>query len=212
MGLVGALYAGGAAAHGKEIMEEDSCVRRIGENMVHLSAYQPQFDAERPILHRNPQGGDTYLVIDLIDLAMREMPIGMRVIKGTSETEDETVPTCVSQSYHPDGVIRARPASTRGSTRSSSPRKGCPPLRYQYPLRVQMVNYAQHIPHRGGAADRPAAADPAWLQAHEIQARAALARLAPPIGSADARTHSDSMNYMIHHSSIGDFDNVLTNS
>ena len=29
--------------------------------------------------------------MDLIDQAMREMPIGMRVIKGTSETEDETV-------------------------------------------------------------------------------------------------------------------------
>ena len=42
--LITALHAGAAGAHGKESLEEDSCVRRIGENMVHLSAYQPQYD------------------------------------------------------------------------------------------------------------------------------------------------------------------------
>jgi hypothetical protein len=42
--LIAALYAGAAAAHGKVSLEEDSCVRRIGDSMVHLSAYQPQFE------------------------------------------------------------------------------------------------------------------------------------------------------------------------
>ena len=65
-------------------MEEDSCVRRIGENMVHLSAYQPQFDPSAQYCTEIPKVGDTYLVVDLIDPAMREMPIGMRVIKGTN--------------------------------------------------------------------------------------------------------------------------------
>jgi len=46
--LVAALHAGAAAAHGKVSLEEDSCVRRIGESMVHLSAYQPQFEPTCP--------------------------------------------------------------------------------------------------------------------------------------------------------------------
>ena len=140
--LVGALYAGGAAAHGKETMEEDSCNRRIGENIVHLSAYQPQFDASAQYCTEIPKGGETYLVIDLIDQAMREMPIGMRVIKGTSETEDETV-SLVKPDYHPDGVIRGELNLDQGLYTVIITAEGLPPLRYQYPLRVQMVNYAQ---------------------------------------------------------------------
>ena len=41
--LAMALHAGTAGAHGKVTMEEDSCMRRVGENMIHLSTYQPQW-------------------------------------------------------------------------------------------------------------------------------------------------------------------------
>lgn len=141
--LVGALYAGAAGAHGKETMEEDSCTRRIGENLVHLSAYQPQFDASAQYCTEIPKGGETYLVVDLIDQAMREMPIGMRVIKGTNEAEDETV-SLLKPGYHPDGVIRGELNLDQGLYTVIITAEGVPPLRYQYPLRVQMVNYA-HI-------------------------------------------------------------------
>ncbi len=63
--LITALHAGAAGAHGKESLEEDSCVRRIGENMVHLSAYQPQYDIGAQYCTEIPKGGDTYLVVDL---------------------------------------------------------------------------------------------------------------------------------------------------
>src|SRR5437899_8696303 len=63
IGLAVAFHAGAAAAHGKESLEEDSCVRRIGENMVHLSAYQPQYDATAQYCTEIPKGGDTYLVV-----------------------------------------------------------------------------------------------------------------------------------------------------
>ena len=138
--LIAALYAGNAAAHGRESMEEDSCVRRIGENMVHLSAYQPQFDTSAQYCTEIPKVGDTYLVVDLIDPAMREMPIGMRVIKGTNLEEDETV-SYVRPSYHPDGVIRGETSLDQGLYTVIITAEGLPPLRYQYPLRVQMVNY-----------------------------------------------------------------------
>ena len=45
LALAAALYSGAAAAHGKVAMEEDTCMRRLGDNsMVHLSAYQPQYE------------------------------------------------------------------------------------------------------------------------------------------------------------------------
>jgi hypothetical protein len=136
-----ALYTGAAAAHGKESLEEDSCVRRIGENMVHLSAYQPQFEPTAQYCTEIPKVGDTFLVVDLVDPAMRDMPIGMRVVKGTSETDDETV-TYVRPSVHPDGVIRGETSLDQGLYTVIITAEGMPPLRYQYPLRVQMINYA----------------------------------------------------------------------
>ena len=139
--LIAALYAGVAGAHGKESLEEDTCVRRIGDNMVHLSAYQPQFDAGAQYCTEIPKGGDTYLVVDLVDPALRDMPIGMRVIKGTNETEDETV-SLVRPSHHPDGVIRGETSLDQGLYTVIITAEGQPPLRYQYPLRVQMINYA----------------------------------------------------------------------
>jgi hypothetical protein len=139
--LIAALYAGNVAAHGKESLEEDSCVRRIGENMVHLSAYQPQFDASAQYCTEIPKVGDTFLVVDLVDPAMREMSIGMRVIKGTNEAEDETV-SYVRPSYHPDGVIRGETSLDQGLYTVIITAEGLPPLRYQYPLRVQMINYS----------------------------------------------------------------------
>jgi hypothetical protein len=139
--LVTALYAGTVAAHGKVSLEEDSCVRRIGDSMVHLSAYQPQHEPSAQYCTEIPKGGDTYLVVDLVDQALREMPIGMRVIKGTSETEDETV-SYLRPAYHPDGVIKGETSLDKGLYTVIITAEGQPPLRYQYPLRVQMINYA----------------------------------------------------------------------
>lgn len=139
--LIAALYAGAAAAHGKVSLEEDSCVRRIGESMVHLSAYQPQYEPSAQYCTEIPKVGNTYLVVDLVDQALRDMPIGMRVIKGTSETDDETV-TYLRPSYHPDGVIKGEASLDQGLYTIIITAEGQPPLRYQYPLRVQMINYA----------------------------------------------------------------------
>lgn len=141
--LIAALHSGAALAHGKESLEEDSCVRRIGENMVHLSAYQPQYDASAQYCTEIPKGGDTYLVVDLVDPAMREMPVGMRVVKGTNENDDETV-NLQRPSYHPDGVVRGEVNLDQGLYTVIITAEGLPPLSYRYPLRVQMVNYA-HI-------------------------------------------------------------------
>lgn len=139
--LVAVLYAGAAAAHGKVSLEEDSCVRRIGDSMVHLSAYQPQFEPSAQYCTEIPKGGDTHLVVDLVDQALRDMPVGMRIVRGTSETEDETV-SFIRPSVHPDGVIRGETNLDQGLYTVIITADGLPPMRYQYPLRVQMINYA----------------------------------------------------------------------
>ena len=139
--LLAGLHAAAVSAHGRESMEEDSCVRRIGENIVHLSAYQPQHDPVAQYCTEIPKVGDTYLVVDLVDPAMRDMPIGMRVVKGTSETEDETV-SYLGPTHHPDGVIKGETVLDQGLYTIFITAEGTPPLRYQYPLRVQMINYA----------------------------------------------------------------------
>jgi hypothetical protein len=140
--LIAALYAGGVAAHGRESLEEDTCVRRAGEIMVHLSAYQPQFAPSEQYCTEIPQSGDTFLVVDLVDPVLREMPVGMRVIEGNGEeAEDEVVAYQLRPSYHPDGVIQGETSLEPGPYTVIITAEGQPPLRYQYPLRVEMVNY-----------------------------------------------------------------------
>ena len=89
--LVMALYTSTASAHGKVAMEDDSCMRRIGENMIHLSTYQPQVNEGGHYCTDIPKAGSTVLVIDLVDPVLRDMPIGVKVIKGSNASEGETI-------------------------------------------------------------------------------------------------------------------------
>ena len=140
--LVTALHTSVVGAHGRVSLEQDSCMRRVGESMVHLSTYQPQYEPSAHYCTEIPKEGETFLVVDLIDQALRNMPVGIRVVKGTSETEDETV-TIVKPDFHPDGVISERANLDQGRYTIFITGEGVPPVRYEYPLRVQMINYAK---------------------------------------------------------------------
>lgn len=140
--LVMAFHTGVVGAHGKEPLEQDICVRRVGESMVHLSTYQPQYEPKAQYCMEIPKEGETFLVVDLIDQALRDMPVGIRVVKGTSEADDETV-MIVKASYHPDGVVGGRADLEQGLYTMFITGEGVPPVQYQYPLRVQMINYAK---------------------------------------------------------------------
>jgi hypothetical protein len=141
--LATATYSGAAIAHGRVAMEEDTCMRRLGDNsMVHLSAYQPQHEPSDQYCTDIPKEGNTFLVVDLVDPALRDIPIAMRVVRGTSEMDDETV-TYVRASYHPDGVIRGETSLDKGQYTVFITGEAVPPVRYEYPLRVQMINYAK---------------------------------------------------------------------
>lgn len=137
--LVATLYTGNVIAHGRVSLEEDSCVRQVGENMVHLSAYQPQYDESGHYCTDISMAGDTYLVIDLIDSALRNMPVAVKVFRG-SESEGETILQLPAE-YHPDGVINGVGTLEKGLYSLVITAEGIPPLKYQYRLRVEMVDY-----------------------------------------------------------------------
>ena len=107
--LVAALYGSDiASAHGTASGEDDPCLRRIGEKVVHFNASQPQYQLKDHYCTEIPQAGDTFLVVDLVDPALRNEPVGMRVVKGngSNETDDQIVAD-IRPSAHPDGVLRS---------------------------------------------------------------------------------------------------------
>ena len=141
--LVAMLYTGSVMAHGRVSLEEDPCVRQIGENMVHLSAYQPQYDESAHYCTEIPQGGETYLVIDLIDTALRNMPVAVKVFRG-NEADGEAVMQLPSD-YYPNGVISGISPLEKGLYSVVITAEGIPPLKYHYRLRVEMIDYGKIV-------------------------------------------------------------------
>jgi hypothetical protein len=123
-------------------MEDDICMRQIGENIIHLSAYQPEFDVEGHYCTEIPQVGETLLVVDLVDPSLRDIPIGLKVFKGNNETDGELI-TNLSPKYYADGVISTYNAlNEKGVYSIIVTAEGVPPLSYRYQLRVEMINYS----------------------------------------------------------------------
>lgn len=139
--VVIAFYAGTVMGHGRVLPEDDTCVRRVGGNMVHLSTYQPQYDQRVEYCTEIPVAGDTYLVVDLIDEALRKMPVGLKVFRG-NVSEGETV-AHVNANYHTDGVIQGLGKLEKGLYSLVVTAEGIPPLNYHYQLRVEMVDYGK---------------------------------------------------------------------
>ena len=142
--LVAALYRPGvAAAHGGTDMEQDPCMRLAGERPVHFSAYQPQYEVKDQYCTEIPQEGDTFLVVDLVDQALRNEPVGMRVVKGNGSKEaDDQIVADVRPSTHPDGVLRSEVRLDEGLyTVIIASEKQNLLRRPQYLLRVHMIDY-----------------------------------------------------------------------
>ncbi len=139
--LFTALYTGVVSAHGRVSLADDECVRNMAGSMVHLSAYQPQFDPEAEYCAEIPKEGKTLWVLDLVDQALRDMPIGIQIVRGSGKALGETVASLYSTN-HSDGVIKGEFNLDQGQYTVLITGEGIPALHYEYPLRVQMTNYA----------------------------------------------------------------------
>ena len=140
--LVGAvLFPSLAAAHGAVAIEEDICIRRVGGNMVHFSAYQPQFEPKAQYCTEIPDEGETFLVVDLVDQGLRNTPVGVRIVRGVDEkAEDQTVAYWQPAS-HPDGVVRGEAKLDKGLYKVIITAEGSSPTYYL--LRVQQIDYSK---------------------------------------------------------------------
>ncbi len=142
--LVTALYFPiGAAAHGSADMDQDPCLRKMGESSVHFSAYQPQYGVTNQYCTEIPQEGDTFLVVDLVDQALRNEPVGMRIMRGKGDNEPESeIVADIRPVSHPDGVLRSKIRLDEGLyTVMIASEKQNLLKRPQYLLRVHMVDY-----------------------------------------------------------------------
>ena len=146
--LVAALsHPGVAAAHGTANGEDDPCMRQVGEKVVHFNAYQPQYQLKDQYCTDIPKEGDTVLVVDLVDPALRHEPVGMRVVKGNGSTEsDDQIVADIRPSTHSDGVLRGEVRLDEGLyTVTIASEKQNLMKRPQYLLRVHMTDYQQLV-------------------------------------------------------------------
>ena len=136
-----------ANAHGSVSGEDDPCLRRIGEQVVHFNAYQPQYQLKDQYCTDIPKEGDTFLVVDLVDPALRNEPVGMRVVKGTGSKEgDNQIVADILPSLHPDGILRGEVRLDQGLyTVTIATEKQNLMKRPQYLLRVHMTDYQQLV-------------------------------------------------------------------
>jgi len=146
--LVAALsHPGVAAAHGTTSGEDDPCIRRVGERVVHFNAYQPQYQLKDQYCTDIPKEGETFLVVDLVDPALRSELVGMRVVKGNGSKEgDDQIVADIRPSTHPDGVLRSEVKLEEGLyTVTIAAEKQNLMKRPQYLLRVHMTDYQQLV-------------------------------------------------------------------
>jgi hypothetical protein len=140
--LVAALYPGAAVAHEGADLEVDPCVRWVGESAVHFNAYQPQYELKAQYCTDIPKTGETFLVVDLVDPALRTAPVGLRIVKGSGNNEGEAQMVADWRpSHHPAGVVSGKATLDEGLYTVIITAEGRNPSRYQYLLRVQMIDY-----------------------------------------------------------------------
>jgi len=147
MFLAVASLPGVVAAHGTVSGEDDPCLRQVGEKVVHFNAYQPQFQLKEQYCTEIPQAGDTFLVVDLVDSALRNEPVGMRVVKGTgSNKANDQIVADIRPSTHPDGILRGEVRLDEGLyTVTIATEKQNLMKRPQYLLRVHMTDYQKLV-------------------------------------------------------------------
>ena len=145
--LAGLYHPEVAAAHGATSGEDDPCLRRVGEKLVHFSAYQPQYQLKDQYCTDIPKEGDTFLVVDLVDSELRNEPVGMRVVKGNGNTEaGGEIVAEIRPTTHPDGVLRGEARLDEGLyTVTIASEKQNLTRRPQYLLRVHMTDYQKLV-------------------------------------------------------------------
>jgi hypothetical protein len=102
------LVATGAGAHGGLSMEQDMCKLTVGPYMMHFAGYQE--DAQRTEFCEDiPHKGPTIIVLDVIDLALRDLPIEFRIVRKTDGPLDAAPEVYkLAPAVYPKGTLMIR--------------------------------------------------------------------------------------------------------
>ncbi len=124
-----------ALAHGGSAIDKDPCVQKSGDAAVHFTVYEPDLDPSAEYCADVPKAGSMIVVFDLVDLAMRKVPLELQIVRGDGAAR-EVVHHVAPQAY-PKGVVNVEvtlPAPGRYAAVLTP--EGRPAV--TFPLRVEM--------------------------------------------------------------------------
>lgn len=73
--------ASGLFAGGGLVLEGDTCIIWIDFYSAHFTAYQPESSGNQQFCQDLPDVGDTIFVLDYLHQSLKEVPVGMRIIR-----------------------------------------------------------------------------------------------------------------------------------
>lgn len=104
--LLSAMAAAGSAfAHGGVKLEQDECVLKIGPYTVHFIGYQRKGE-EQEFCEDIAQTGPTVIALTPVQPELRDMAIGVRVVKDVGEQQEKADIGAVTEAFLPPKVYR----------------------------------------------------------------------------------------------------------
>ncbi len=94
-----------AAAHGGVRLEQDECVLKIGPNTMHFVGYQ-RAGEEQEFCEDIAQTGPTVIGLTAVSPDLRDMHIGMRVVKDVGEAKEKANIDAVTVFYREPKVYQ----------------------------------------------------------------------------------------------------------
>lgn len=106
--LPASLLASAVWAHGGLSMDQDQCKLRLGPFQMHFAGYQ--LDAQRSEFCEDiPRVGETIVVLDAVDNALRDMPIEVVIARRRDNPDDlRDVEYRVPPQVYPKGTLTLR--------------------------------------------------------------------------------------------------------
>jgi hypothetical protein len=96
--VVGWLTTFEAFAH-RDRGPDDPCRRQVGDSLLHLTLYQPQFDPAGEYCEEVPRAGKTIVVVDFTAGALRETPLSLEVVETPLSGKPQTVLSLPAKTY-----------------------------------------------------------------------------------------------------------------
>ncbi|MBG0808826.1 hypothetical protein IY145_05510 [Methylosinus sp. H3A] len=97
--LIAASAAPTASARGDLVPDKDSCVLKIGPELMYFAGYQPGDAQQRKFCEDAPRLGETIFVFDYAAPELREMKAGFRILRQTDDGEDPIVTEATTAAF-----------------------------------------------------------------------------------------------------------------